>query len=108
MSGVIMSWTSAWTIALNATPMTTATARSRMLPRIRNFLKPLMSDLHAASVRSSSSSGSRDATKSGPGTALTGDKLTPTVTRLTLPPRPIDVIGGRRCRPVSSGRISGL
>src|SRR5215472_7025210 len=33
-------------MALKATPMTTATARSMMLPRIRNFLKPPMSALH--------------------------------------------------------------
>ena len=43
MSGVMMSAISAWTTALKATPMTTATARSMRLPRNRNFLKPLIS-----------------------------------------------------------------
>ena len=42
MSGVMMSLISAWMTALNATPITTATASSMRLPRIKNFLKPLM------------------------------------------------------------------
>src|SRR5215469_18137045 len=42
MRGVIRSLISAWTMALNATPTTTATARSMRLPRNRNFRKPLM------------------------------------------------------------------
>jgi hypothetical protein len=39
MIGVTMSVTSALTTAVNAAPMTTATARSTTLPRNRNFLK---------------------------------------------------------------------
>src|SRR5215469_2700317 len=40
ISGVIRSLISACTTALNATPTTTATARSTRLPRRRNFLNP--------------------------------------------------------------------
>ena len=39
MSGVIRSATKAVTIAVKATPTTTATARSTTLPRSTNFLK---------------------------------------------------------------------
>src|ERR1700680_4654602 len=40
ISGVTISLIRAWTTALNAMPMTTATARSTRLPRSKNFLKP--------------------------------------------------------------------
>ena len=40
MSGVIRSATIAVTTAVNAVPMTTATARSMRLPREMKFLKP--------------------------------------------------------------------
>ena len=40
MSGVIRSLTIAVTIAVNAVPMTTATARSIRLPRVMKSLKP--------------------------------------------------------------------
>src|SRR5215469_240447 len=40
ISGVIRSLISACTTALNATPTTTATARSTRFPRRRNFLNP--------------------------------------------------------------------
>src|SRR6185312_4296705 len=42
ISGVIRSFTKAVTTAPNATPITTATAKSTTLPRIRNCLKPFM------------------------------------------------------------------
>src|ERR1019366_1634815 len=44
MIGVMRSAISAWMTALNATPITTATARSTRFPRSRNFLKPSMHD----------------------------------------------------------------
>jgi hypothetical protein len=40
MSGVIRSFTRAVTTAPQAAPMTTATARSITLPRIKNYRKP--------------------------------------------------------------------
>src|SRR5258708_37306068 len=50
MSGVIRSLTSAVTTAPKAAPMTTATARSRTLPRNRNSLKPFISPLQSRRV----------------------------------------------------------
>src|ERR1039458_4180722 len=44
MIGVMRSAISAWMTALNATPITTATARSTRFPRSRNFLKPSIHD----------------------------------------------------------------
>src|ERR1700728_4476736 len=41
INGVMMSLTSAWITALNASPMTTAMARSITLPRKMNCLNPL-------------------------------------------------------------------
>src|SRR5690349_18534953 len=42
MSGLMKPSTRAFTIAVNAAPMTTATARSMTLPRRMNSLKPLI------------------------------------------------------------------
>ncbi len=39
MIGLMMNVTNAFTTALKAAPMTTATARSMTFPRIMNFLK---------------------------------------------------------------------
>src|SRR3712207_1966644 len=40
ISGVMMSFTSAWTTPVNAAPITMPTARSTTLPRRMNFLNP--------------------------------------------------------------------
>src|SRR6266851_2393360 len=48
ISGVTMSLIRACTTALNAMPMTTATARSIRLPRSKNFLKPPIGHLPAS------------------------------------------------------------
>src|SRR3954462_2503675 len=41
INGVMMSFTSSWTTALNAVPTTTAIARSITFPRMMKSLKPL-------------------------------------------------------------------